>query len=83
MALFSDDRPFCIQIAALEKYQSANELAKKLSKIGYPSYCDFHKPDKGKSFFRVRIGNYGSPAEAELILYDIRKLGYIGFISQN
>ena len=83
MALFSDDRPFCIQIAALEKYQSANELAKKLSKIGYPSYCDFHKPNEDNSFFRVRIGDYGSSAETDRILTEIRKLGYNGFISHN
>lgn len=79
---FSGDRPFYIQLAAFAKYQSAKDLAKKLSKIGYPTYCDFHKPNKDNSFFRVRIGNYGSPAEADRILTKIRKLGYDGFISQ-
>ena len=83
MALISDDRPFLIQIAAFEKYQSANKLAKKLSKIGYPAYCEFHKPKKGKSFFRVLIGNYGSSSETDRILTEIKKLGYDGFFSQN
>jgi hypothetical protein len=83
VALFSDDRPFYIQFAAFEKYQSANKLAKKLSKTGYPAYCEFHKPDEGHSFFRVRVGYYGSSAEAERILSEIKKLGYDGFISQN
>ena len=70
-------------LAAFAKYRSANELAEKLSKKGYPSYCDFHKPDEGSSFYRVRIGNYGSSAEADRILNKIRKLGYDGFIPQN
>ena len=83
VGLISEDRPFYIQIAAYKKYQSANELANKFSKMGYPSYCEFHQPDEGRSFFRVRIGNYGSPAETDRILTDIKKLGYDGFFSQN
>jgi len=83
VGLFSNDRPFYFQAAAYKKYQSANELAKKLSKKGYPAYCDFQKPEEGSSFFRVRVGNYGTSAEADRILYEIRKLEYDGFISQN
>ena len=79
----SDDRPFYIQLAAFAKYRSADDLAEKLSKKGYPSYCEFHKPDEGDSFFRVRVGNYGSAAEADRILTVIKKLGYDGFVSQN
>jgi cell division septation protein DedD len=80
---FSGDRPFYIQLAAFEKYQSANELTKELSTKGYPAYCEFQKPDEGNSFFRVRIGTYGSAAEADRILNKIKNLGYDGFISQN
>jgi hypothetical protein len=83
VGIISDDRPYYIQIAAFAIYQSAKKLAKKLSKTGYPAYCDFHKPDEGHSFFRVRVGYYGSSAEAERILSEIKKLGYDGFISQN
>ena len=72
-----------LRLAAYEKYQSANEQAQKLSKIGYSAYCEFHKPDEGSSFFRVRIGKFGSSEEADRILYEIRKLEYDGFISQN
>jgi hypothetical protein len=82
VGIFSDDRPFYIQIAAFAKYQSANALAEKLSNKGYPSYCEFQKPDEGSSFFRVRIGNDGSSAEADRILSEIMRLGHNGIISQ-
>jgi hypothetical protein len=74
---------FAFSVPAFEKYQSANELTEKLSKLGCPSYCDFQKPNEGNSFFRVRIGKYGSRAETDHVLTEIRKLGDNGFISQN
>lgn len=83
LGTISNDKPFYIQIAAFAKYRSADGLAEKLSKKAYPSYCEFQKSDEGSSFFRVRIGNYASSAEADRTLTEIKDLGHDGFISQN
>ena len=41
----SNKKPFYVQVAAFESYQSAKALVEDLSNAGYPSYCQFHEPD--------------------------------------
>ncbi|WP_419656049.1 SPOR domain-containing protein [Desulfosarcina variabilis] len=77
----SYDKPFYIQVAAFEKYQSAKSLANKLNNLGYKSYCVFHKIDNRKSLFRVRIGNYENTKKLDHDLKEINKMGYDGFVS--
>lgn len=82
MADLSDDKSYFVQVGAYERYRSANEHATQLSEAGFPAYCEFCRPDSGNSFFRVRVGNYGTVAEVEFVNYEIKKNGFDGFISQ-
>jgi hypothetical protein len=79
---FSDSHRFCIQVGAFERYRSASNMVEKLREAGYPSYCEFYQPNEGVSFFRVRIGNFGSSNKADRILLEIKQLGYYGFVAK-
>jgi len=78
---FSTEKTFYIQVGAFKKYRAACGLVQELKQMGYPSYCEFYKPESGKSFFRIRIGNYEYAKEAENVLSKIGRSGYSGFVA--
>ena len=60
----SGAKTLTIQAASLKEMKAADELVARLKKKGYPAYKTIGVvPDRG-IWFRVRIGEFGSPAEA-------------------
>jgi cell division septation protein DedD len=65
-----------IQAASLKEMKAADTLVARLKEKGYPAYKTIGVvPDKG-IWFRVRIGEYGSPADAAGTLERLKKDGF-------
>jgi cell division septation protein DedD len=64
---------FTIQVASLKDSKLADKTVNQLKKKGYPAYRIIGKiPGKG-IWYRVRVGNFSSKAEAGLILKRLKK----------
>lgn len=66
---------YTIQAASVKDIKDADRLVEKLKKAGYPAYREIGKiPEKGV-WFRIRIGQYKSKAEAADVLDKLKKEG--------
>ena len=74
--------PYFIQIASFERFQAASGMTDKLDMLGYNSYCSFHKGKDGRSYFRVRVGNYVTKEEATRDLEKLSETGVNGFVAR-
>jgi DedD protein len=64
-----------IQVASVRNAQDADRLVEKLQKAGYPAYREIGKiPGKG-TWYRVRVGQYGTRSEAQKIFEQLKKDG--------
>ncbi len=71
---------FTIQVASLKKPEAADRVVKKLMKKGYHAYITSAKiPGKG-IWYRVRIGDFKTKAEARSTLNKLKKERLKGFI---
>ena len=74
---------FTIQVASLKKPEAADRVVKKLMKKGYRAYITSVKiPGKG-IWYRVRIGDFKTKAEAMSALDRLKKERLKGFIVQH
>ena len=66
------DKPYAIQVAAFREDKDADKLVAELKKIGFPAYRAIGRvPDHG-IWYRVRVGEYSSKAEAAPILSKLK-----------
>jgi len=71
---------FAVQVAALKDAGSAEAKAAEFSRKGYPAYSTSATVAGRGTWYRVRIGNFGSRAEALQILEKLKKENIKGFI---
>ena len=60
-----------VQVAAVRKRAEADVIASRLKKRGYDAYVV--EPDSATRMFRVRVGSYTDPAEAERVADRLRR----------
>ena len=58
------DTPYAIQVAAFKEAGEADKLVAELKQIGFPAYRAIGKVPGQGIWFRVRVGEYSSKAEA-------------------
>ena len=61
----NDNYFYTFQTATLSNRQSAENLVKELKEKGYPAYILAAQTKQNKKIFKIRIGEYETPAEAE------------------
>jgi len=66
---------YTIQAASVKKATDADRMVARLKQKGYPAYRTIGKVAQKGIWFRVRIGEYNSKAEARQTLDKLRKLG--------
>ena len=66
---------YTIQAASVKKAKDADRLVAELKQKGYPAYRTIGKVAQKGIWFRVRIGEYNSKAEARKTLNKLKKLG--------
>jgi cell division septation protein DedD len=66
---------YTIQAASVKKAKDADRLVAELKQKGYPAYRTIGKVAQKGIWFRVRIGEYNSKAEARQTLDKLKKLG--------
>lgn len=72
------DKVWVVNVGSFQKKDPARETLKKLKKEGYQTYITSFKKS-GVLWYRVRVGFYGSRAEAESVSGDIAsKFGITG-----
>ena len=65
---------FTIQVAAVSDPDQARRLVNFLRQKGYPAYF-YHVRQNSRRFFRIRVGYYGTRAEAETVMTELKKIG--------
>ena len=69
-----------VQVASTKDEASATELVKKITKLGYAGFTVRAViPNKG-TWYRVRVGPYGTKAEADQMRKELLKDGYKGIV---
>ncbi|MGD9305205.1 MAG: SPOR domain-containing protein [Desulfobacterales bacterium] len=66
---------YTIQAASVKKANDADRMVAELKQKGYPAYRTIGKVAQKGIWFRVRIGEYNSKAEARQTLNKLKKLG--------
>jgi cell division septation protein DedD len=66
-------RKYTIQAGAFNDISDANALKARLDKKGYKTYITPSETQKHKKFYKVRIGNFATRKEAEIISIKIKK----------
>jgi cell division protein FtsN len=66
---------YTIQAASVKKAKDADRMVAELKQKGYPAYRTIGKVAQKGIWFRVRIGEYNSKAEARQTLNKLKKLG--------
>jgi DedD protein len=70
-----ESKSLTVQVASVRDGQDADRLVEKLQKAGYPAYRAIGKvPGKG-IWYRVRVGQYATRADAQKILEQLKKDG--------
>ena len=71
----TDAKPYTVQVAAFKTAGDADKLVAKLKQKGFAAYSKFDKiPNKG-IWYRVRVGEFKSKAEAAGTLARLKKVG--------
>jgi cell division septation protein DedD len=66
-------RKYTVQAGAFNDISDANALKARLDKKGYKTYITSSEIQKHKKFYKVRIGNFATRKEAEIISIKIKK----------
>ncbi len=66
---------YTVQVAAVKAAKDADRLVTQLKKKGYPAYRTISKVQGKGIWFRVRVGNYKSRAEARRTMEKLKKSG--------
>lgn len=66
---------YTVQVAAVKVAKDADRLVTQLKKKGYPAFRTISKVQDKGIWFRVRVGNYKSRAEASATLEKLKKSG--------
>ena len=66
---------YTIQAASLKQAKDADRMVAELKQKGYPAYRTIGKVAQKGIWFRIRIGEYNSKAEARQTLNKLKKLG--------
>jgi cell division septation protein DedD len=67
-------RKYTVQAGAFNDISDANALKAKLDKKGYKTYITSSETQKHKKFYKVRIGNFATRKEAEIISIKIKTI---------
>jgi cell division septation protein DedD len=67
-------RKYTVQAGAFNDISDANALKAKLDKKGYKTYITLSETQKHKKFYKVRIGNFATRKEAEIISIKIKTI---------
>ncbi len=73
-------RAYTVQLASLDKSESASKLVRKLVALGYPAY--YYKVSvKGKIYYRVRCGKFNTEQEARSLMLSLKQKARLnGFV---
>jgi len=71
---------FVVQLAAFSDDKGANSLANKLKRTGYAAFVEPVQTSRG-TLWRVRVGGYGSRAEADAAREKLKGEGYSGIVA--
>jgi DedD protein len=71
----SADKPYAIQVAAFKAAEDADKLVAELKKEGFSAYRAIGKVPGQGIWYRVRVGEYSSKAEADDTLSKLKKAG--------
>jgi DedD protein len=66
-------RKYTVQAGAFNNISDAKALKAKLDKKGYKTYITAVETQKHKKFYKIRIGNFATRKEAEIISIKIKK----------
>jgi DedD protein len=66
------DKPYAIQVAAFKADKDADKLVAELRQLGFPAYRAIGKVPGQGIWYRVRVGEYGSKAEAGVELSKLK-----------
>jgi DedD protein len=79
----SPSGPLAVQVASTKDAASAEELVKKLTKLGYAGFSTMAEiPNRG-TWYRVKVGPYRTKAEAEQMRRVLTKDNFKGIIVRN
>jgi cell division septation protein DedD len=67
-------RKYTVQAGAFNDISDANALKARLDKKGYKTYITSSETQKHKKFYKVRIGNFTTRKEAEIISIKIKTI---------
>lgn len=67
----SDRAPWTVQVNAFPRERDADRLAKRLKDRGYDAYVVVTEI-RGKTWYRVRVGHFGTRAEAKALQEDLK-----------
>lgn len=74
--------PYTLQVAAVQSRADADNMAAALKKRGYPAYVTAGKFQQ-KTFYRVRVGAYGTRQHANTDLQRLRAADYKNVMIRN
>ena len=69
--IVSNKKVYTVQVIALSKEEGAQKLAKEIRDKGYQTYVI-----KGKTLYKVQVGEFKTSVEAKAISEKLEKLGY-------
>lgn len=79
----SPSGPLAVQVASTKDAASAEELVKKLTKLGYAGFSTMAEiPNRG-TWYRVKVGPYRTKAEAEQMRRVLTKDNFKGIVVRN
>lgn len=78
----SREEAYSVQVASTKEATAADVLVKKLNSKGYRAY-KIKANVAGGTWYRVRVGGFGSSAEAEQAKGKLAVLGYKGIVVKN
>ncbi len=79
----SPSGPLAVQVASTKDAASAEELVKKLTKLGYAGFSTMAEiPNRG-TWYRVKVGPYRTKAEAEQMRRELTKDNFKGIVVRN
>lgn len=78
-----EEGAYSVQVASSREIDAADRLVKMLGDKGYPAYIIKAEVAGKGTWYRVRAGNFNSPAEAEKVKGKIAALGYKGMVVKN
>ena len=70
------DKPYAIQVAAFKAAADADKLVAELKKAGFSAYRAIGKVPGQGIWYRVRVGEYGSKAEAGPTISKLKKADF-------